>query len=158
MDHHGDTYQSCNYGLPLCTTLSVPVNGAINVPVSTNLTWNAAATATGYILSIGTTPGGTNILNNEDIGNVTSYNPPANLPSNTTVYMKIIPYNANGSATGCLEESFTMESFSLNDFVTTWKTDNPGSSNSTSITILPPEPATTTMWTGTMTAYMTNWV
>ncbi len=132
---NGDSYQSCNYILPLCTTLSIPLNGSANVPITTNLTWNSVATATGYKLTIGTTPGGSNILNNQDVGNVTTYDPPLYLPSNTTIYVKIIPYNATGDATGCMEETFTTLALSLNDFVTTWKTDNPGTSNSTSISI-----------------------
>ncbi|MBK9336161.1 MAG: hypothetical protein IPM98_06075 [Lewinellaceae bacterium] len=86
-----------------------PLNGATNIPVTSALTWAATAGATGYKLKGGTTPGGTDILNNFDVGNVTVYNPPGNFPYNTTIYVKITPYNANGDAMGCPEESFVTE-------------------------------------------------
>ncbi|MBK7223402.1 MAG: DUF285 domain-containing protein [Saprospiraceae bacterium] len=120
---------------PQCTALSSPANGSTNISLATNISWSASPSATGYKLTISTTSGGTNILNNQDLGNVTTYDPPSNLPSNATIYVKIIPYNSIGDAMGCMEESFTTASLSLNDFVTIWKTDNPGTSNSTSITI-----------------------
>lgn len=96
--------------VPSCTALSSPLNGATNVPVNSALSWTAAGTATGYNLIVGTTPGGTDILNNFDVGNVTTYDPPGEFPFNTTIYVTIIPYNASGNATGCLEENFTTTS------------------------------------------------
>ncbi|TXK73214.1 T9SS type B sorting domain-containing protein, partial [Mesonia sp. HuA40] len=57
-----------------------------------------------------TNPGGTSILNNQDVGNVTSFTPANPLPSNTTIYVSIIPYNSAGNASTCAEESFTTES------------------------------------------------
>lgn len=87
--------------------LTDPVNAATSVPVTTALTWAASTTATGYKLSIGTTPGGTDILNNVDVGNVTTYDPTGNLPYNVIIYVKITPYNAIGDADSCAEESFT---------------------------------------------------
>ncbi|MDP5078225.1 MAG: T9SS type B sorting domain-containing protein, partial [Nonlabens sp.] len=92
--------------VPPCTNLVSPVNNEIDVLINTSISWNTALTATGYFLSIGTTPGGTNILNNLDLGNTTVYNPPANLLNNTVYYVTVIPYNSTGSATGCNEESF----------------------------------------------------
>ena len=124
----------CSPGAPLCTSLTSPANGATNVSVTSALTWAASAGATGYKLTVGTTPGGTDILNNIDVGNITNFNPAGDFPYGATIYVNIIPYNGVGDALGCGEESFMTYS-GLNDFVTTWKTDNPGSSNSTSITI-----------------------
>ncbi|MBK7223400.1 MAG: BspA family leucine-rich repeat surface protein [Saprospiraceae bacterium] len=95
---------------PSCTQLSAPANGAVGVPIATNISWNPIANATGYKLTISTTSGGTNILNNTNLGNVTTYNPPGNLPYSTTIYTKITPYNNMGDAIGCAEESFTIES------------------------------------------------
>lgn len=93
---------------PNCSTLTVPLNGATNVNEESNLTWSAATgVPTGYFLSVGTTPGGTEIVNNFDNGNSTSYNLPS-LTFGATYYVRIIPYNANGNATGCTEESFTV--------------------------------------------------
>lgn len=92
-----------------CTNLANPVNGSSNVPVTSALTWNASAGATGYRLTVGITPNGTDILNNFDVGNVTTYDPPGNFPFNTTIYVRITPYNANGDATGCQQESFSTQ-------------------------------------------------
>jgi surface protein len=120
--------------LPPCTQLTTPINGATGVSTSTNISWSPSSGATGYKLTIGTTPGGTQILNNANVGNVTSYNPAADFPYNATIYVKITPYNASGDAVGCMEESFTIGA-DLQSFITTWKTDNPGTSCSTCITI-----------------------
>ena len=99
-----------NCPVPLCTALTDPLNGATNVPVSTILTWAALANATGYKLTVGTTSGGTDILNDQDVGNVLTYDLASDLPYSTIIYVKIIPYNATGDAVGCTEESFTTES------------------------------------------------
>ncbi|MEY3368177.1 MAG: hypothetical protein RI973_1332 [Bacteroidota bacterium] len=92
---------------PGCTVLSAPANGATNVAVASTLTWTAATgTVVGYRLDVGTTPGGTEILNNFDAGNATTFDPSGDLPYNTTIYVTIKPYNASGPANGCTQESF----------------------------------------------------
>ncbi|WP_166627785.1 T9SS type B sorting domain-containing protein [Tenacibaculum caenipelagi] len=96
-------------GVPECTSLINPLNGATDVPVTTGLQWNASVTADGYRLSVGTTSGASDIVNNLDVGNTTSYNFASDLPENTKIYVSIIPYNSAGDATGCSEESFTTE-------------------------------------------------
>ncbi len=93
--------------VPECTTLISPQDGDTNVNVATNLQWLYAARALGYRLSLGTTPGGTEILNNADLGNTLIYNPPADFPANTEIFVRITPYNENGEAIGCSEVSFT---------------------------------------------------
>src|SRR5690606_40148623 len=97
---------ACVVPLP-CSNMAGPINGATNIPVTTSLIWTAASGATGYKLTIGVTPGGTDILNNVDLGNVTTYTPVSDFPFNTTIYVKITPYNGSGDAAGCTEESFT---------------------------------------------------
>ncbi|MEX0289024.1 MAG: T9SS type B sorting domain-containing protein [Flavobacteriaceae bacterium] len=92
---------------PACTSLRNPVDGATNVNTGTNIAWNYAPTATGYRLSLGTTPGGTDILNNQDVMNTLSFTPPVEFPPSTQIYATVIPYNENGVPTGCIEESFT---------------------------------------------------
>ncbi len=92
---------------PPCTMMRIPVDGATNVNIGTNISWDNAPTATGYRLSLGTGPGLGDILSNQDLGNVLFYNPPADLPTLTTIYVRIRPYNANGDAISCLEQSFT---------------------------------------------------
>lgn len=93
---------------PNCTTLSSPANASTTASVSTNLTWTSATgIPTGYKISLGTTSGGTDILNSYDAGLVTSYNLPNDLAYNSNYYATVVPYNANGDATGCSETSFT---------------------------------------------------
>lgn len=95
---------------PSCNaTLTTPTNGAQNVSVNTtHIAWSTASgVPTGYRLTVGTTPNGTDIYNDLDVGNVNTY--PIGLIYNTTYYVKIVPYNANGSATGCITQSFKTE-------------------------------------------------
>ncbi|NAS11262.1 T9SS type B sorting domain-containing protein [Poritiphilus flavus] len=92
---------------PLCTSLRNPLNNATDVNVGTNIVWNYAPTATDYRLNIGTTPGGNDILNDQSVGNVLSYQPPADFPPNTQIYVTVVPVNDNGSPAPCQEESFT---------------------------------------------------
>ena len=98
-----------NIVTPDCTTLTMPLDGDTDVPLDTGLQWNPSASAEGYRLSVGTTPGGTDIVDNLDVGTSTSYDFPSALPENTTVYVNIIPYNSAGDATACPEESFLTE-------------------------------------------------
>lgn len=92
--------------IPPCTTLNRPVDGEVDVNPATNISWDYAPTATGYFLSIGTTPGGSELLNSANQGNILSHNPVPELPPNTTIYVRVIPYNAIGQAIACEEESF----------------------------------------------------
>ncbi|MCB0450083.1 MAG: BspA family leucine-rich repeat surface protein [Confluentibacter sp.] len=94
---------------PACTSLTSPLNGATNVPIGTNISWNIASNATGYNLTIGTSTGNSDILATTNVGNFTTYNPPVNLPEATTIYVSIVPFNAVGNATGCTQQSFTTE-------------------------------------------------
>jgi len=91
---------------PPCTILIAPDNEASYVTVVTDIIWEYAPTATGYLLSIGTTAGGAEILNNFDVGNVLLYDPPEDLPQGTQIYIKVVPINENGNVNTCTEESF----------------------------------------------------
>ena len=92
--------------LPGCAILLNPEDGDSNVNVGTNLSWSYAPRALGYHLTIGTSPGIGDILNDFDVGNVLTYNPVTNFPPSTTIYVLIAPYNENGFSLDCLEESF----------------------------------------------------
>ena len=92
---------------PLCTTLKSPENGSININIGTSIVWNYAPTATNYSVSLGTGPGLNDILNNQPVGNTLSFDPPNDLPVDTEIFVSILPANENGSASACLEESFT---------------------------------------------------
>jgi hypothetical protein len=91
---------------PDCTTLITPADGAVNV-TSSVISWSVpTGIPDGYYLTVGTTSGGNDILDNFDVGNVTSYNIGA-LVGSTTYYVTIIPYNSIGDAIGCTETSFS---------------------------------------------------
>jgi len=96
---------------PLCTSLESPANGSTDIEVNTIISWETSGNATGYKLSLGTSSGGTEILDNLDIGNTNSYNPDT-LPCGTTIFVSITPFNIVGEATECTIESFTTESVS----------------------------------------------
>ena len=91
---------------PPCTILVAPDNNASNVTIVTEIIWAYAPTATGYTLSIGTVPSGTDILDNQFVGNTLSYQPPEDLPQDTQIYVTVIPSNEQGSMNTCTEESF----------------------------------------------------
>lgn len=92
---------------PACTMLTSPTNGESGVSVNTQLQWEARANATKYFLFIGTSPGGTDILDGEDVGSNLSYTPATSLMPSTIYYVTIIPNNNIGDAQNCIEESFT---------------------------------------------------
>ena len=98
---------------PNCATINSPINGSNNISTNPILTWSAPnGNFTGYFLSVGTSPSATNIFNKLDIGNVTNYQL-LNLPPNTQIYCKIIPYNLTEEAIGCTEINFKTEQIFL---------------------------------------------
>ena len=92
---------------PPCTMLIAPDNNAASVTIITDIVWAYAPTAIGYFLSMGTQPNGTDILDRSDVSNTLSYDPPQDLPQNTTIFVKIEPYNNLGTSVSCTEEFFT---------------------------------------------------
>jgi hypothetical protein len=88
---------------PSCTTISNPTNGATIPAGNLGLTWASAPTAVNYKVSVGTTSGGSDVLNSTIVGTSTNIT----LAPNTTYYAKVTPSNLNGDATGCTEISFT---------------------------------------------------
>ncbi|WP_425076011.1 T9SS type A sorting domain-containing protein [Psychroserpens sp. S379A] len=94
--------------LPSCNVMMLtPENGEVDVNENTNITWsNASGVVVGYKLSIGITPGGTEVLDNLDVGNVLSYETDT-FEYEVTYYITITPYNNNGNAEDCIEKSFT---------------------------------------------------
>ncbi|RNL94602.1 hypothetical protein ED312_01415, partial [Sinomicrobium pectinilyticum] len=91
-----------------CTSITNPVNGAENVSLDTNITWEEAVNASAYYISIGTTSGGTDVVNKESVTG-TTYTPEISLEENTTYFVTVTPYNNEGSAEDCTETGFTTE-------------------------------------------------
>lgn len=92
---------------PPCTNLAEPLDNATNISVNEKLNWVYAPTATGYVISMGTSSGGNDLVDNVDVGNVLTFNPRVDLPLDEEIFVQIIPYNENGNAGSCRVESFT---------------------------------------------------
>lgn len=91
--------------IPTCASgISATINPTCG-NFASQINWTAATDADGYKLTIGTTSGGTDIMNNQIVGNVLTYSFAGN--SNTTYYYTVLPYNIVGDAIGCLEQSLT---------------------------------------------------
>mgnify|MGYP000170964563 CR=1 FL=1 len=129
-----ESFELTIFTIPACTTLSNPLDGAIDVTISTNISWNATADATGYKLSVGTNSGGTDIINDLDVGNVLTFDLLSDLPDNTEIFITIVPYNAGADAVGCSEESFITEDIFLPPSCTTLSVPTNGENN---VSILP---------------------
>lgn len=85
-----------------------PANAGTNVEGIATLNWTSGGgLPTGYRLSFGTNNPPTNIVNNSDMGAVTTYDPTPNMAYNTTYYWQVVPYNAFGNAAACPVWSFT---------------------------------------------------
>lgn len=90
----------------------VPSDDETGVSVFSEIQWeHATGVPSGYLLSIGTTPGGAEVLDQEDVGYILNYSLPnnGNFDFDTTYYVTILPYNSIGEASGCTEFSFTTE-------------------------------------------------
>ena len=96
---------------PQCATLTTPANGATNVTLTgggTSFAWSAPASGSApdsYNVYLGTTSGALTLLGNTT--NLTEII--TGLAYSTTYYWQVISVNAGGSATGCVEFSFTTQ-------------------------------------------------
>ena len=98
----GSSVPDCN------AVVTSPSDGESGVDPNTTLTWSSASGfPEGYYISVGTTDGGNDILDNVDAGNTNSYTF-SELSYSTTYYVTILPYNGSGSAnSNCNSSSFT---------------------------------------------------
>ena len=92
-----------------CPDLIDPADGAVDVPVDATITWEVVEGVTGYVISIGTTPGGDDIVNAQPTGIIPSYTPELGLPDNTLVYVTITLFYFNLPDIVCLSQSFQTE-------------------------------------------------
>jgi hypothetical protein len=85
-----------------------PPNGGTLIPPTAVLQWvSPDGFPDGYRLSLGTDNPPSSVLDNVDLGDVTSYNPDPDFSINTTYYWKVVPYNQFGDADNCPVWSFT---------------------------------------------------
>ena len=92
---------------PNCTNLTEPLDGATDVAIDlAQISWDAAANADGYRLTI---DGSMSDFNDETALVVTGTSHPLanDFINGETVTVTIVPFNADGDATGCVPESFT---------------------------------------------------
>ena len=90
-----------------CPTLINPLNGSELVPLNSAIRWEPVTGVPGYILSLGTTEGGTDILNEQNLGASNSYTPSTGLPENTEIFVTITLFFFNQPNIVCDSQSFT---------------------------------------------------
>ncbi|WP_336959630.1 T9SS type A sorting domain-containing protein [Chryseobacterium contaminans] len=101
--------------IPACTSVMSPANNAVMIPLSPDISWYPSPGATSYKISIGTTPGGSNIVNQQTV-TTTSFTPSSPLSLDTTYYVRVTAVGAGGESSGCTETKFsTTLSSPLND-------------------------------------------
>ena len=90
-----------------CPALINPLNGSDLVPLNSTIRWEPVIGVPGYILSLGTTEGGTDILNEQNLGASNSYTPSTGLPENTEIFVTITLFFFNRPNIVCNSQSFT---------------------------------------------------
>ena len=93
---------------PSCTAFTYPTNGSTVPGGTAGFTWTGVENASSYKVTIGTTAGGSDVVNTSVIGSLNILN--VALMANTTYYAKIVPTNNAGDAVGCQEITFTTNS------------------------------------------------
>ncbi|MFC0605448.1 T9SS type A sorting domain-containing protein [Winogradskyella pulchriflava] len=85
-----------------------PTDGSDTTDLNDTITWQAATgLPTGYTLSIGTSSGATDVLNSASTAETSYSLAGLGLTYDTQYFVNIVAYNGIGSATGCIEQSFT---------------------------------------------------
>lgn len=109
------TIDAVPLALPSCAQNQLATPNPTCGNLTTTVSWDIDLAATGYNLSVGTTSGGTDIINNQNIGYVNSFDI-INQIANTSYFWKLTPYNLVGQAVNCTENSYT--TFSLSCYCT----------------------------------------
>lgn len=90
---------------PNCTTVTAPTNASTGItPNPVTISWTKTENASGYKLFLGTTSEGAEIVNGTI---VTGLSYTSNLEKNKTHFVKVVPTNDMGDASGCSEISFS---------------------------------------------------
>ena len=88
-----------------CPDILYPSANAQFVPLSPTLQWHTVPGATSYKVSIGTTLGGTDVINQQSVtGN--SFVVPSSLAANTVYYLKVVAATTTGVSQGCSSVMF----------------------------------------------------
>lgn len=102
---------------PGCPFVISPANNAQFVSLSPVITWQPVMGAASYRVSLGTSPGGTNVINHQTVnGAGLNLSPSIVLNNDTTYYLKVTAVSANGESSGCAEYTFkTIPPVPVND-------------------------------------------
>lgn len=92
--------------IPSCTAVTLPLNNEKNISLTPTIKWNKIADATAYIISIGTTLNGNEVLDNYNVGDIDSFTISNPLAYSTAYFVKVTAINAVGPATACNSISF----------------------------------------------------
>ena len=84
-------------GVPSIASLVAPADGATDVSVTSNFSWNASTSANEYLIELATDAGFTNITNAE-ITELTDFSFSSGLDINTTYYWRVTASNLCGDA------------------------------------------------------------
>lgn len=90
-----------------CPKIDNPLNGDTDVPVDTQVSWNVVGGIDGYSVSLGTTEGGSDILNSRSAALVNFLIPVVGLPDNTEIFVTISLFLDDGTFITCPSEKFT---------------------------------------------------
>ena len=93
--------------LPYCTNITLPIDNAVDQSLNPTISWEAVTNSLGYKITVGTSQNSGDILNNVDLGNVTSYTFSNPLQSGTQYFYKVRAYNSNVTNSICPERTFT---------------------------------------------------
>lgn len=90
---------------PACPFVTYPLNNADFIVLNPNFKWLAASGADSYKVSLGTTAGGTDIVNQQVVTG-TNFTPPAVLNNNTTYYLRVSSVSGSIESSGCSDIMF----------------------------------------------------
>lgn len=88
-----------------CATITAPTAGTVANYGQYEVKWNAVAQATNFKVTVGSTSGASDVFNGTVTGATLSQYVPTS--PNSTYYVKVVPTNSNGDATGCQEVQFS---------------------------------------------------
>jgi len=89
-----------------CPSITLPVNGDVDVSVDTQVVWDLVSGIDGYSVSLGTSAGGSDIYNSRSAALVNSLVPIVGLPDNTEIFVTISLFLEDGTFITCPSESF----------------------------------------------------
>ncbi|MBV8325769.1 hypothetical protein [Chryseobacterium sp.] len=100
---------------PACPFVNYPVNNAQLIPLAPNFSWLPVSGADSYKISLGTSPGGTDVINQQSV-TVTNFTPSVALNPSTNYYLKVTSVSSNVASSGCADIVFkTIPPVPVND-------------------------------------------